>query len=63
MNVGTYSKLVSFNPRSLFSSQDDTTSLRMFRIQHPETPTDTNSLEKQQEDLMKAQMMKIEAIR
>ena len=43
--------------------QDDTTSLRMFRIQHPDTPIDPESLEKQQEDLIKSQMMRIEALR
>lgn len=43
--------------------QDDTTSLRMFRIQHPDTPADTQTLEQQQEDLIKSQMMKIEALK
>ena len=63
MNMGTCWMLICFDPWSLFSSQDNITSLRMFCIPHPEAPTDTNSLEKQQEDLMKGQMMKIEAIR
>ncbi|XP_076806046.1 centrosome and spindle pole-associated protein 1-like isoform X1 [Clavelina lepadiformis] len=49
--------------RDIKHRQDDTASLRMFRIQHPETPADTSSFEKQQEDMIKNQLMKIESLK
>ncbi|XP_078481190.1 centrosome and spindle pole associated protein 1-like isoform X3 [Ciona intestinalis] len=43
--------------------QDDTASLRMFRIEHPETPKDANSLEQQQQQLIRNQLQKLETLR
>nr|CAB3234060.1 centrosome and spindle pole-associated protein 1-like [Phallusia mammillata] len=43
--------------------QDDTTSLKMFRLDHPETPDNSSALERQQEDLIRTQLKKIETLR